>query len=424
VIGANGDGEDPRAPQGLVAPTGLVLLGSTGSIGKSTLDVARNLGPERVQIVGLAAGSKWELLAEQARALRPRFVSIEDGEPFRKLRDALRDLPSVRVLAGAEGQREMVASAECQAVLAAVTGAAGLPAVVEAARRGKRLCLSNKESLVVAGPIVGRLARENGAALLPVDSEHSAIFQCLRSGGASCPAADGQVSSSRDVKRLILTASGGPMRTWSSERMVRATVEEALNHPTWKMGPNITIDSATLMNKALEVIEAHWLFRVPVERIQVVVHPQSVVHSMVEFVDGSVMAQLGVPDMRVPIQYALTYPERADLPTAEFDLPKLSSLTFEAVDRARFPAIDLAYRVLRDGAAGGAVLNAANEVARGAFLERAIGFCEITSTNARVLDRYYDGGGPSLVEQPSLEEVLEADRWAREEATRCLKQPS
>jgi 1-deoxy-D-xylulose-5-phosphate reductoisomerase len=190
------------------------------------------------------------------------------------------------------------------------------------------------------------------------------------------------------------------------------------------MGPNITVDSATLMNKALEVIEAHWLFRVPADRIEVVVHPQSVVHSMVEFVDGSVMAQLGVPDMRVPIQYALTYPDRLDLPVAAFDLPKLGSLTFEQADHGRFGAIKLAYEVLRRGAAGGAVLNAANEVSRGAFLERAIGFLEITSTNARVLERYYDGHGPAVAQEPSLDEVLEADRWAREEASRCLKQPS
>jgi 1-deoxy-D-xylulose-5-phosphate reductoisomerase len=370
-------------------PLGLVVLGSTGSIGKSTLDVVRNLGPERVRVVGLAAGTKWELLAEQARALRPRFVSAAPGEPYRRLKDALGG--SCQVLEGETGQREMVASSDCTAVLAAVTGAAGLPAVVEAARGGKRLCLSNKESLVVAGPIVRRLARENGAPLLPVDSEHSAIFQCLRSG-----------SGEREVKRIILTASGGPFRTWSRERISSCTVEEALAHPTWKMGPNITIDSATLMNKALEVIEAHWLFDLPAERIETICHPQSIVHSLVEFVDGSVIAQMGVPDMRVPIQYALTFPERHPLPVAAFDLA----------------------RILRKGGAGGAVLNAANEVSRAAFLDRAISFGEITRTNARVLDLYYDGCGPTVDPEPSLERVLEADRWAREEATRCLKQPS
>ncbi len=307
----------------------------------------------------------------------------------------------------------MVASSDCTAVLAAVTGAAGLPAVVEAARGGKRLCLSNKESLVVAGPIVRRLARENGAPILPVDSEHSAIFQCLRSG-------DGE----REVKKIIITASGGPFRTWSRERIARCTVDEALNHPTWKMGPNITIDSATLMNKALEVIEAHWLFDLPAERIETICHPQSIVHSLVEFVDGSVLAQMGVPDMRVPIQYALTFPQRQPLAVATFDLAKIGKLDFEAVDHERFPSIQLAYTVLRKGGAGGAVLNAANETSRGAFLERAISFDEITRTNARVLARYYDGQGPAVAEHPTLEQVLQADRWAREEATRCLKQPS
>ncbi|MBI3725749.1 1-deoxy-D-xylulose-5-phosphate reductoisomerase [bacterium] len=399
---------------------GLVLLGSTGSIGKSTLDVVRSLGPETVRVTGLAAGTKWEILAEQARAHRPSRVSIADGEPYVRLREALRDLPRIEILKGEEGQRQMVAAPDCDAVLAAVTGAAGLPAVVEAARCGKRLCLSNKESLVVAGPIVWKLARENGSELLPVDSEHSAIFQCLRSGSPS----RGLGFPREDLKRIILTASGGPFRQWPNERMERASVEDALAHPTWKMGPNITIDSATLMNKALEVIEAHWLFSAPPERIDVICHPQSIVHSMVEFVDGSVVAQLGVPDMRVPIQYALTFPERRDLEVAPFDLAKIGSLTFEAVDRERFPAIDLAYTVLARGGAGGAVLNAANEVARAAFLERAIGFREITRTNARVLSRYYDGRGPRISERPTLDEVLEADRWAREEARSCSKQPS
>ena len=390
---------------------GLVVLGSTGSIGVSTLDVVKNLGPERARIVGLAAGSKWEKLAEQARALRPRFVSVSPGEPYRRLKDALAGV--CQVLEGEKGQCEMVASSDCTAVLAAVTGAAGLPAVVEAARRGKRLCLSNKESLVVAGPIVRRLARENGAPLLPVDSEHSAIFQCLRSGNGE-----------REVKKIILTASGGPFRTWTKERMARCTVDEALAHPTWKMGPNITIDSATLMNKALEVVEAHWLFDLEADRIDTICHPQSIVHSLVEFVDGSVLAQMGVPDMRVPIQYALTYPERQPLPVATFDLAKIGRLDFEPIDHDRFPAIGLAYRVLKQGGAGGAVLNAANETARGAFLERAISFDEITRTNAHVLDRYYDGRGPRVDASPDLEAVLAADRWAREEATRCLKQPS
>lgn len=385
-------------------PRGLVILGSTGSIGTSALDVVENLGPEAIRVVGLAAGTRVEALAEQARALRPAMVSCLPGEPYRRLKALLAD-ENIEVLCGAEGQRALVAAEGCDTVLAAVTGAAGLPAVVEAARRGRRLALSNKESLVVAGPLVQALAREHGAELLPVDSEHSALFQALQSGRRD------------EVKRLILTASGGPFRAWTREAMAAASVAEALKHPTWKMGPNITIDSATLMNKALEVIEARYLFDIPAEQIEVIVHAQSVVHSLVEFVDGSVMAQLGVPDMRVPIQYALTYPARRPLPTAPFDLAAIARLDFEEVDRERFPALDLAYEVLRRGGAAGSVFNAANEVARGAFLEERIPFDAIVETTGRVLERF-DGAVGAC---PDLETLLEADRWAREEAKRCLE---
>jgi 1-deoxy-D-xylulose-5-phosphate reductoisomerase len=388
---------------------GLVLLGSTGSIGESTLSVVDNLGPDRVKIVGLAGGRQVEKLADQARRYKAQFVCCLPGEPYQKLKRELSG-EKIQVLSGAEGQCQMVAHENCDTVLAAITGAAGLPAVIEAVKNGRRLCLSNKESLVVAGPIVQKLAQEHGAELLPVDSEHSALFQALQSGKNS------------EVRRMILTASGGPFRTWSKEKMQNAGIEEALKHPTWKMGPNITIDSATLMNKSLELIEAQYLFDMPPEKIEVVVHPQSVVHSLVEFVDGSVMAQLGVPDMRVPIQYALTFPDRAELKTAEFNLSQIASLTFEDVDREKFPVIDLAYRVMNAGGCAGAVFNAANEISRGAFLEGRIGFGNIVETTGRVLDRFFEGpwpGSDNLL--PDLETLLKADSWAREEAIRCLQ---
>ena len=385
----------------------LVLLGSTGSIGKSTLDVCRNLGPERISVHGLAAGTNWERLAQQAREHGAKQVAIADASKRDRLVEALGGT-GIEVLAGPDAAARLVAHEACDTVLAAVTGAAGLPAVLEAARRGRRLCLSNKESLVLTGPILGQLARAHGAELIPVDSEHSAIFQALRAG--SCA----------EAKKLLLTASGGPFREWSAERMATASREEALKHPTWDMGPFITIDSATLMNKALEVIEARWLFDLPPEKIEVVVHPQSIIHSLVEFVDGSVMAQLGVPDMRVPIQYALTFPARLPLETAPFDLARIGRLTFEEVDRARFPSVDLAFEVLRRGGVAGAVFNAANEVARAAFLDGAIAFGAIVRTTGRVLERHAAAGPGRGVATPDLEQVLEADRWAREEARRCL----
>lgn len=383
---------------------GIVVLGSTGSIGESTLDVCKNLG---LRVVGLAAGARWERLAEQALAFEVPRVSIAEPKAYTQLRDALAG-KGVEVLSGSEGHCALVAHPECDCVLAAISGAAGLPPVLEAARLGRRLCLSNKESLVCAGPALTKLAAENAAELLPVDSEHSAIFQALRAG------------TTREARRLILTSSGGPFRTWPADRIARATREEALNHPTWKMGPFITIDSATLMNKALELIEARWLFDVPPEQLEVVVHPQSIVHSLVEFVDGSVMAQLGVPDMRVPIQYAITFPRRAPLETEPFDLAGIGNLTFEAVDRERFPSVDLAYEVMARGGAAGAAFNASNEVARLAFYEGRIPFSSIVATTARVLEAYTERGPGRDESAPDLEVVLAADAWAREEAGRCL----
>lgn len=383
----------------------VVVLGSTGSIGKSTLDVCRNLGDE-VVVTGLAAGSQWELLAAQAREHSVPRVSIADPAAYAQLKAELSG-SGIEVLLGSEGACALVAE-RCDTVLAAISGAAGLPPVLEAARRGRRLCLSNKESLVLTGPILGKIARENGCELVPVDSEHSAIFQALQSG------------TSQEAKRLILTASGGPFRQWTLEQMAAATRAEALEHPTWKMGPFITIDSATLMNKSLEVIEARWLFDVEPERIEIIVHPQSIVHSFVEFVDGSVMAQLGVPDMRVPIQYAITYPARRPLETAPFDLAQIANLSFEPVDRARFPSVDLAYEVLRRGGVTGAVFNASNEVARQAFYDGQISFPQIVATTGRVMEAHARSGPSKDATTPDLAEVLEADRWAREKAATCL----
>lgn len=405
-------------------PRGLVLLGSTGSIGDSTLSVVDNLGPDRIRVIGLAAGQRVEKLAEQARKYKAEFVSCVEGEAFERLKQLLKDT-DVKVLCGSEGQCQMVRSERCDTVLAAVTGAAGLPAVVETVRLGRRLCLSNKESLVMAGPLVRRLARANGAELLPVDSEHSALFQALQSG------------QNQEVKRLILTASGGPFRTWSKADMDKAGVEQALKHPTWKMGPNITIDSATMMNKSLELIEAQYLFDMEPERIDLIVHPQSVVHSLVEYVDGNVLAQLGVPDMRVPIQYALTYPERFELPTKAFNLAEIANLSFENMDREKFPAVNLAYQVMSHGGAAGAVFNAANEVARAAFLDERIAFGQIVSVTAQVLERFFHDSeysdwstasitteseaDPDSEGREELALLIAADRWAREEAKKCLQ---
>jgi 1-deoxy-D-xylulose-5-phosphate reductoisomerase len=406
----NTQGEPTRRADELI---GLCLLGSTGSIGQSTLEVVRSLGPERVRVVGLAAGQRVEALLDQAEEFQPTYVSCLEGAPASALAEGLaaRGLDHIELRAGVEGQEAMVADPRCDTVLAAISGAAGLPAVLEAARQGRRLCLSNKESLVMAGPLVSALTQRHGGELLPVDSEHSALFQALQSGRIG------------EVKRLILTASGGPFRRWSKAQMAGASVAEALKHPTWSMGPNITIDSATLMNKTLELIEAFYLFPVSPEKIDVIVHPQSVIHSLVEYVDGSVIAQLGVPDMKVPIQYALTYPDRSPLETAPFNLAEIARLTFEPVDPERFPAIALAYRVMELGGAAGAVLNAANETSRQAFLDGETSFDQIVAVNTRVLeawsrDRSNDRDAPTPA--PDLRALLAADRWAREDARRCL----
>ncbi|MGB9802517.1 1-deoxy-D-xylulose-5-phosphate reductoisomerase [Desulfofundulus sp.] len=371
----------------------IVILGSTGSIGRQALDVVRRF-PDKMRVVGLAAGSNWPLMAEQVREFRPRVVALAREEAVRELERHLPpgDLPEL--FWGAEGLVTVATSIDSGVVLNALTGTVGLLPTVAALEKGLDIALANKETLVAAGELVMKLAREKGARILPVDSEHSAIWQCLA----------GQPENR--VGKIILTASGGPFRKEPAD-LSRVSVEAALAHPNWRMGKKITIDSATLMNKGLEVLEAHWLFSVNYDQIEVVVHPQSIIHSMVEFVDGSVMAQLGLPDMRLPIQYALSYPDR--WPS---DLPRLNwfaagELTFEPPDTNRFPCLALAYAAGRTGGTMPAVLNAANEIAVGAFLAGEIGFTFIPRLVAEVMEEH------RVVSEPTLEEILEVDQWAR-----------
>ncbi len=373
----------------------IAVLGSTGSIGVNALSVIDRLGPE-YRVAALAAGSNWYEMAEQARRLRPELVVIGDESAS----DALRTrLPaSIEVAVGAEGLERAASLPVVDTVVLAVTGAAGLPAAMAAAKSGKRLALANKESMVMAGSLLNNIAEQHGAEIIPVDSEHSAVFQAMHCGGR------------RNARRIIITASGGPFLDTPVEELAQVTPEQALNHPTWSMGPKITIDSATLMNKALEVIEARWLFDIDADSIEVVVHPQSIVHSLVEFHDTSVVAQMGLPDMQLPIQYALTYPERVEMPLEPLDLCEVGSLTFRKPDTERFPALELGFRAAREGGASGAILNAANEIAVEAFIDGRIGFCQIAEIVELTMD-YCPG-----VAEPCIEDLYGADAAARETA--------
>ena len=375
----------------------LSLLGATGSIGRQTLDVAEHLG---LGVCALAAGKRVRELEEAARRFRPRLAVLYDEAAAAELRIRLADTET-KVLSGMGGLLEAASLPEADTVLAAMSGAVGLRPALRALEAGKKLALANKETLVCAGNLVTALAKEKGLPLLPVDSEHSAIFQCLQGGG--------------EVRRILLTASGGPFRTLSGEALKTVTKEDALKHPNWAMGPKITVDSATLMNKGLEFIEAMWLFDLPPEKITVLVHPQSVVHSAVEFVDGAVIAQLGTPDMRLPIQLALTWPERKPCPAPALDLTKTAPLTFEEPDLRRFPCLALAMACAgHRGTADCAVMNAANEEAVGAFLRGQIGFTQIYDLVAAVLEKL--SGMPG----GSLEEIVEADEAARRQLKACL----
>ena len=376
----------------------IALLGSTGSIGRQVLDVVSRL-PEKLRVASLAAHRNVELLAEQIREFRPAIASIGSGDDAERLRELLGDLTSLETVWGPEGLKRAATVAEADIVVVAVAGTVGLAPTLEAISAGKDIALASKEVLVAAGSLVTRLVEKNGVRLLPIDSEHSAIFQCLQGEDRS------------RVRRLVLTASGGAFADYPLESLERVTVEQALAHPTWSMGRKITIDSATLMNKGLEIVEARWLFGVDPSRIEVVIHPQSIVHSMVEFEDGSVLAQMGVPDMRLPVQYALLYPERVDTGLPRLDIAAQGTLTFARPDPARYPALALAYRAAEQGGTLPAVMNAANEAAVGLFLDRRIGFPDIVRIVRQVMD------GHKQVQDPDLGQILEADSWARRQ---CL----
>ncbi len=385
-------------------PRALALLGATGSVGANTLDVVGR-HPDRYRIDTLTANSSAELLLELARRHRARRAVLagvaEDSALRRRFKDAGCDL-----LFGAHALEQAAAAPECDVVMAAIVGAAGLPATLAAARAGKRLLLANKEALVMSGPLFMRAVRDAGAVLLPIDSEHNAVFQCLPH--------DGGRASLRGVRRIVLTASGGPFRATPLERLAQVTPQEACAHPNWVMGRKISVDSATMMNKGLEVIEAHWLFGLEPERIEVVIHAQSIVHSLVEYVDGSMLAQMSNPDMRVPIAHALGFPERIDSGGRALDLGAVGSLSFERPDAARFPCLGLAYGALRAGGTAPAVLNAANEVAVDAFLGGRLRYTAIAQVIGDTLDRV--ASAPAQ----ELGAILEADGRARRAAADCV----
>ncbi len=377
----------------------LAILGSTGSIGVQTLDIVRE-NPERFEVRVLTAHRNWERLAAQARETDADAVAIADKACYAPLREALADT-DVKVYAGEEAVAQLAAAGDTQVVVNALVGYAGLAPTVATLRAGKKLALANKESLVVGGETVMRLSEEHRAPILPIDSEHSAIFQCLT--GERSP-----------VRRLIVTCSGGAFRDRPREELEEATVEEALRHPQWRMGAKITIDSSTLVNKGFEVIEAHWLFGMPAEKIDVLLHPQSVVHSMVEFEDGAIKAQLGTPDMRMPISYALLYPERAERPGEHFDFLAHPQLTFAAVDSEKYPALDLAYDCLRRGGTAACTMNGANEVAVAAFLSHRCRWTQIVRTIEHALAR------APFTARPTLDDYAQSDAEARRIAAAYL----
>ncbi len=382
--------------------TNIAVLGSTGSIGRSTLEVIAASGG-RLRAVSLSANGKTDLLLRQAKAVRPRRIAASDLAAV--ARQDWSSLPAeVELLTGPGALDQLAADAEVDIVVCAIVGSAGLQSTLAALDAGKTVALANKESLVVGGPLVTELARRKNAKILPVDSEHSAVFQALQAGRRD------------EVRRVILTASGGPFRTFSTAQLAQVTVADALAHPTWAMGPKITVDSATLMNKALEIIEARWLFGLSADQIAVMIHPQSIVHSMVEYRDGSVIAQLSPPDMKLPIQYALTWPERREGVAAKLDWHRALELRFDPPDLDRFDAIRLGLEAAALGGTAGAALNGANEAAVAAFLGGRLRFDAIVPACRRVMENH------KFNPAPSLDDVLEVDRWARQEVSRWIMQ--
>jgi 1-deoxy-D-xylulose-5-phosphate reductoisomerase len=377
------------------------ILGSTGSIGQSTLSVVERFA-DRFKVVALAAGNNVEVLEKQIRRFRPAMVSVASPSAAEKLKQRCADV-NVRIFSGVEGLIQVAAAEEAQITVSAIVGTAGLVPTLAAIRAGKTIALANKEVLVTAGELVIAECKSREVKLLPVDSEHSAIFQCLHAG------------TSKDIRKLILTASGGPFRSFSKKDLAKVTLAQALKHPNWSMGRKITIDSATLMNKGLEVIEARWLFDMKPEMIKVLVHPQSIVHSMVEYADGAVVAQLGMPDMKGPIAYALSYPERLDNVSPALDLAAVGTLTFEEPDLERFPCLAYAFNALEAGGSMPAALSAANEVAVKYFLEEKIEYADI----ARVIKTTMDAHTPSPIRM--VEDALKADLWARQEAEKIIE---
>ena len=375
------------------------LLGSTGSIGTNVLDVIER-NPEKFQILGMSAGNNVDLFAKQIRKFKPRVVALFDTKKIPTLKEQIADL-DIEILSGEEGTIAVATLPEVDVVVSGVMGSAGLLPAIHALKSGKNLALANKETLVIAGELVLREAQKTNSQIIPIDSEHSAIFQVLNG------------EKKERIKKIILTASGGPFRTFSFEQMETVTVKDALKHPNWDMGAKITIDSSTMMNKGLEYIEAKWLFglNTPVE---IIVHPQSIIHSMIEFVDTSILAQLGIPDMRVPIAYALTYPDRFECDLPSLDLTSMGNLTFEAPDFERFPCLRLAIDAMEIGKTMPAVLNAANEIAVQAFLEELISYKDIAELIRMVMQNH----NPSPLKE--LQDVLIADRWAREETTKLV----
>jgi 1-deoxy-D-xylulose-5-phosphate reductoisomerase len=378
----------------------LAILGSTGSIGVNTLEIAARY-PDRFRVVALAGGKNIQRMEEQIRRFQPDLASVGDEGHARQLRQNLSSFPT-RILSGIDGLMEVATCPEARMVVSALVGSVGLLPTLAAAKEEKQIALANKEALVMAGEILVREIRDHGASLLPIDSEHSAIFQVLAG------------HRKEEIRRIILTASGGPFLNTPWEDLKQVTPRQALNHPQWRMGKKVTVDSASLMNKGLEVIEAHWLFGVPAEQIEVLIHPQSIVHSMIEYIDGSVIAQMALPDMRGPIAYALSYPERLDLRHPSLNLLETGPLTFNAVDGERFPALGLAYRALRTGGTMPAVLNGANETAVDAFLEERIGFLQIPRLIQETMERH------QTKQSISLEDILYALSWAQQEARKII----